>query len=179
MRLANALKPAKFGHHQILRAYNFLRPSLKTNTDVEQLFKQFYPTSWPVLFLSARAGIHAVIETLELSSPNNVLIPPYLSHCVQSSVLSLANATTTENSDTEAKLVFHHWGYVHATLYQAILRAKEIGCARFMLGDVTGGYVNESADNKYLSTAAFKRGFAKEIEIEKNLQFVFSSLTKT
>ena len=67
----------------------------------------------------------------------------------------------------------------HATLYQAILRAKEIGCARFMLGDVTDGYVNESADNKYLSIAAFKRGFATEIEIEKNLQVVFSSLTKT
>ena len=36
-----------------------------------------------------------------------------------------------------------------------------------MLGDVTDGYVNESADKKYLSIAAFKRGFAKEIENEK------------
>ena len=73
----------------------------------------------------------------------------------------------SENFDTKAKFVFTNGGYVHATLNQAILRAKKIGCARFILGDVTDGYVDESADNKYLNIAEFKRELTTEIEIEK------------
>ena len=88
------------------------RPFRKTSRDIEDIFDGYYPNVFSVLFPSARAGLSAILSA-HLSRNNYVWIPPFASHCIISSVGMVATPTPVMNSQVDATLVFHQWGYVH------------------------------------------------------------------
>lgn len=51
----------------------------------------------------------------------------------------------------------------HYTLWMSIMTAKQIGCRKFILGDVSD---NPSLDKKSNNIALFKRGFATDIQVD-------------
>lgn len=80
----------------------------------------------------------------------------------------LVSANLVQHSDSEAyygvgvydrEMMAERLPVAHGPLFSAILRAREIGLKRFVLGDAS-----DSDDEKLANIARFKRGFATAIE---------------
>jgi putative PLP-dependent aminotransferase (TIGR04422 family) len=84
---------------------------IATPAAVEERCLEIYPGTYPVVFSSARAGIHAILRLLGASRNDLVWTLPYSSHCVQSTISLLASPSTTELLASKFALVYHQWGF--------------------------------------------------------------------
>jgi len=91
----------------------FLFGSRISAPDIERTLEMLYPEAVPVIFSSARAGLTATLQLLNLCRPDIVWCPPYSSHCVLESISRLATPSTTAIDQAKAALIYHHWGFVH------------------------------------------------------------------
>ena len=82
-------------------------------SDIETTVATLYPDAVPVLFSSARAGLTAILQLLNMGRPDIVWCPPYSSHCVLESIARLATPATTAIDQAKVALIYHHWGFVH------------------------------------------------------------------
>ena len=80
---------------------------------IEAMLEKLFPDAVPVLFSSARAGMSASLELLNVSRPDIVWCPPYSSHCVLESVSLRATPSVTDSRNARVALIYHQWGFVH------------------------------------------------------------------
>lgn len=88
--------------------------------EIEGVFKELYPPSFPVLYPSARAGLSAITELL-FSRSDKVWLPPFASHCLINTVGLTSTPTPELTNDVKATLIFHQWGYVHKVNFKGIV----------------------------------------------------------
>ncbi|MFA5974930.1 MAG: putative PLP-dependent aminotransferase [Elusimicrobiota bacterium] len=89
---------------------------------IEERLDRLYPGARPVLFPSARAGLSAIIETLQLGRSQKVGIPPFASHCVWNAVSWRADPVVpSTDMPVSAYVVYHQWGYTHRCSSETIL----------------------------------------------------------
>lgn len=81
--------------------------------DLEDIFKQRYPNSFPVVFPSARTGILCILEHFGANRPKLVYVPAFSSMCVFSTIAKIATPTINYNDPYEIALVYHNFGYTH------------------------------------------------------------------
>jgi len=79
--------------------------------EVEQLMQEFWPDTYPVLFSSARSGLTAILQYLNLRKDDLVWCPPYSSHCVIESIARVSTPTTSMSKGIKAALIYHQWGF--------------------------------------------------------------------
>jgi len=89
------------------------------SSDVENLLKALYPEAEPVLFSSARAGLSAVLQVIELSRPDLLWTPEFSSHCVLESVAHVCTPTPVPVDGMAAALVYHQWGIRHTESFDS------------------------------------------------------------
>lgn len=82
-------------------------------SDTEDTLHKIFPDAVPVLFSSARAGLSATLQLLQVGRPDIVWCPPYSSHCVLESISRFATPTTTDVAKAKVALIYHQWGFVH------------------------------------------------------------------
>jgi putative PLP-dependent aminotransferase (TIGR04422 family) len=94
---------------------------------IEAQIRELFPTAEPVLFSSARAGLTALLNVLELSRPSLVWVPPFSSHCVLDAVAHFATPVTLQpaKDPLAAALVYHQWGHVHTHDFSGGVRIIE------------------------------------------------------
>lgn len=95
--------------------------------EIETKLRTLFPTSEPVLFSSARAGLTAVLQTLGLSRPDLLWTPSFSSHCVLEAVAHVCTPTpvVVEMDRIAAALVYHQWGHVHKSDFPSSVRIIE------------------------------------------------------
>lgn len=101
-------------------SFSLVKPFAKSSRDIEDIFDAYYPDASSVLFSSCRAGLSAIISN-HFSRKNHVWIPPFLSHCVISSIGLTATPTPVMNELVDATLVSHQWGFVHKPETQGLI----------------------------------------------------------
>ena len=77
------------------------------------MLHKLFPDAVPVLFSSARAGLSATLQMLQVNRPDIVWCPPYSSHCVLESISRFATPTTSDIAKAKVALIYHQWGFVH------------------------------------------------------------------
>jgi len=82
-------------------------------SDIEDTLNSIFPEAVPVLFSSARAGLSATLQMLEVGRSDIVWCPPYSSHCVLESIARFATPTTTDVAKAKVALIYNQWGFVH------------------------------------------------------------------
>ncbi len=95
-----------------LHIKDWLAPS-PTSLEVERELQSLFPDTHPVLFSSARAGLTAVLQSLDLGRADKVWIPGFSSHCVIEAVGHYCAPTPDNGPQVAAALVYHQWGWLH------------------------------------------------------------------
>lgn len=89
-------------------------PDRCNTAQVERRLAQIYPGSNPVLFSSARAGLHALMRHLGLTRAELVWTPRFSSHCVIDAIARRATPSTWFLPERlSAVLLIHQWGFSH------------------------------------------------------------------
>lgn len=101
--------------------------------DIEATLETFFPEAVPVLFSSARAGLSAALQLLNISRPDIVWCPPYSSHCVLESIARFATPSTTDIFNAKVALIYHQWGFVHRHELQSDVTVIEDAVDTFFL----------------------------------------------
>lgn len=101
--------------------------------DIESAIEDIFPDAIPVLFSSARAGLSATLQLLQVSRPDIVWCPPYSSHCVLESIARLATPSTTGICQAKVAIIYHQWGFVHKHEMQPQLVVIEDAVDTFFL----------------------------------------------
>ena len=109
---------------QALRATD-LAGAAVTHDAIEARLKALYPAADAVLFSSARAGLTAVLQTLQISRPHLVWCPAFSSHCVLEAVAHAGTPTPQTDINPNAALLYHQWGHSHQAQWPAQVRLIE------------------------------------------------------
>ncbi|NML86972.1 MAG: putative PLP-dependent aminotransferase [Polaromonas sp.] len=98
-----------------------------TSKEIEAKLRTLFPSSEPVLFSSARAGLTAVLEVLGLSRPDLIWTPPFSSHCVLEAIAHVCTPipVVAEVGDIAAALVYHQWGHINQSSFSSNVRIIE------------------------------------------------------
>jgi putative PLP-dependent aminotransferase (TIGR04422 family) len=78
---------------------------------IESVLQSYWPDTYPVLFSSARSGLTAILQHINLSRPDLVWCAPYSSHCVFESIARVATPITVESRKIRAAVIYHQWGF--------------------------------------------------------------------
>ncbi len=92
---------------------SFIFGSKVCASDIEAELATLYPDAVPVLFSSARSGLTAILQMLDIFRTDICWCPPYSSHCVLESIARHATPSTTEIEHAKIALIYHQWGFVH------------------------------------------------------------------
>lgn len=101
--------------------------------DVEATVEAFFPSTFPILFSSARAGLSAILQLLKITRPDIVWCPPYSSHCVLESIARFGTPSTTDIKHAKVALIYHQWGFVHTHEYRSDMLVIEDAVDTFFL----------------------------------------------
>ena len=98
-----------------------------SSVEVEAKVRSLFPSSDPVLFSSARAGLTAILQVIGLSRPDLLWVPAFSSHCVLEAVAHLCTPTpvATDGAEIAAALVYHQWGHVHKASFASKVQVIE------------------------------------------------------
>ena len=84
--------------------------SLPTVAELEQRFSERLGGHQAVLFSSGRAGMYFILRLLQLGRADWVSLPPYVSHCVLSTISFVATPAPLARA-AKLRLVYHQWGF--------------------------------------------------------------------
>jgi putative PLP-dependent aminotransferase (TIGR04422 family) len=79
--------------------------------EVEGVIRSYWPDVHPVIFSSARSGLTAILQNLNLSRSDLVWCPPYSSHCVFESISRVATPITIQSKNIKVAVIYHQWGF--------------------------------------------------------------------
>jgi putative PLP-dependent aminotransferase (TIGR04422 family) len=114
-----------------LTAHDLVGPQC-TSEEIEARLRSIFPSSDPVLFSSARAGLRAVLEVLGLSRPDLVWTPPFSSHCVLDAVAHVSTPVPVATDGIAVALVYHQWGHLQHADFPSKVRIID-DCADSLL----------------------------------------------
>ena len=83
--------------------------STTTESEIESVLKSYWPNTYPVIFSSARSGLTAILQHMNLFRPDVVWCPPYSSHCVFESIARVATPTTVQVDKVRVALIYHQF----------------------------------------------------------------------
>lgn len=95
--------------------------------EVEAKVRSLFPSSDPVLFSSARAGLTAILQVIGLSRPDLLWVPAFSSHCVLEAVAHVCTPTpvAVDSADIAATLIYHQWGHIHKASFASNVQIIE------------------------------------------------------
>lgn len=96
-----------------------------TEEDVESQIEEMWPNSNPVLFSSARSGLHAILQANKLTRGEFVWLPKYSSHCLYETIGRVSAPTHTISGRPKLALVYHQWGYPIESNFEAEVQIIE------------------------------------------------------
>lgn len=89
--------------------------SFATTNEIESELSVHFPSGYPVVVSSGRAGLALTLKTMGLGRGDFVQIFPYASHCVLDAVSRVATpigGNVTIGSNDNVHIHYHQWGYV-------------------------------------------------------------------
>lgn len=79
-------------------------------SEIELFFKSKYPSTFPVLFPSARSAINSILKYKKCSRGDKVWLAPYTGHCLLNTV-SITSTPSDDLYNSKLVIINHQFGY--------------------------------------------------------------------